>query len=63
MLGMLAVGEVEKLEQCSHLVKESQVFEANEETIETYKKLYSYYKQSIERLTPILEQLSSFQNN
>jgi gluconokinase len=63
MLGMLAVGEVEKLEQCSYLVKESQVFKANEETKETYRKLYSLYKQSIEKLTPILEQLSSFQNN
>lgn len=63
MLGMLAVGKVEKLEQCRYLVKESEVFEVNEETRETYKKLYSYYKQSIERLTPILEQLSSFQKH
>jgi gluconokinase len=61
MLGLLAVGEVEKLEQCSYLIHESQVFEATEETKETYRKLYGYYKASIEKLTPILEQLSSFQ--
>jgi gluconokinase len=62
MLGMLAVDEVENLEQCSYLVKESQTFQANAKTKETYKKLYSLYKQSVEKLTPILEQLSNFQN-
>ena len=63
MLGMLAIGEVENLEQCSYLVKESKVFKAKEDTKDTYITMYDYYKQSIEKLTPILEHLSGFQGN
>ncbi|MCM8712010.1 gluconokinase [Clostridium sp. SYSU_GA19001] len=63
MLGMLAVGEVEKLEQCSYLVKENRMFKPNEETTQVYKNLYDLYKQSIESLTIILEKISNFQNN
>ncbi|MDF2510330.1 MAG: gntK [Herbinix sp.] len=61
MLGMLAVGEVERLEQCSYLINVSQVLKPMKETKDTYKILYALYKQSIEKLTPILEQLADFQ--
>jgi gluconokinase len=63
MLGMLAAKEAENLEQCGCLVKESLVFEPNGETKETYSMLYSCYRQSVEKLTPILEQLSDFQKS
>jgi gluconokinase len=63
MLGLLATGEVDKLEECGYLIKESQVFEVNMEVRETYGSLYNLYKQSIDRLTPILEQLSNLQSN
>jgi gluconokinase len=60
MIGMLAVGEVDCLEDCSYFIKESEVFLPREEEKRVYEKLYNIYKKAIENLTPILEQLSSF---
>jgi gluconokinase len=58
MLGMLAVGEVKDLAECSYLVNENERFYPREELKEKYKQLYGIYKQAVESLTPVLEQLT-----
>jgi gluconokinase len=62
MLGMLAVGEVNNLEQCSFMINQSLTLTPNEETRELYNNLYRLYKKSIEKLTGILEELAEYQN-
>ena len=61
MLGMVATGEAESLEACSHLVRQSKVFTVRKEAKEVYNTLYSIYKNSIDSMTPVLEQLANYQ--
>jgi gluconokinase len=61
MLGMVAVGEVNSLEECGYMLKENRTFEPRVENKFTYELLYKVYKNAVEGLIPVLEQLSSFQ--
>lgn len=58
MLGMLAVGEVKDLAECSYLVNENERFNPRKEFKEKYEQLYGIYKQAVERIIPVLEQLA-----
>jgi gluconokinase len=61
MLGMVATGEAKNFEACSYLVRQGKVFTVRKEANEVYNTLYRIYKNSIDSMTPVLEQLAKYQ--
>ncbi|QNO14224.1 gluconate kinase [Alkalicella caledoniensis] len=62
MLGMLATGLVEHLEECQDMVKDFNVYNVRKENALLYQRLFKIYKKAIANLTPLLESLAEFQN-
>lgn len=63
MLGMLAVGRVSNLEDCSYLIGKTLTYEARDQNVKSYKELFEIYTDTISKITPILERLTCYQKN
>lgn len=62
MLGMYATREIDDLKQCSDIVKVKKVIKPRAENICIYEELYKLYREAIERLMPVLKQLSCYKS-